>query len=46
MKNFKVKDNNIDVEHFVEFFIKETKQEDMTLENLRKVYLSRKAEQL
>ncbi len=37
-KNFKIKDGLIDGEHFVEFFIKETKQDDLTEQNVRKVY--------
>lgn len=29
LKNFKIKDNLIEGEHFVEFFVKESKQDDL-----------------
>lgn len=30
VKNFKVKDGLIDTEHFIEFFVKETKQDHIS----------------
>lgn len=38
LKNFKIKDNLIEGEHFVEFFVRESKQDDLATENVRKIY--------
>lgn len=38
IKNFKIKDGLIDGEHFVEFFVRESKQDDLSSENVKKIY--------
>lgn len=38
LKNFKIKDGLIDGEQFVQFFVKENKQDDLSAQNIRKIH--------
>ena len=38
IKNFKIKDGLIDCEQFVQFFVRENKQSDLSADNLKKIY--------